>query len=263
MKKIIILCMILLNTARLSAQVQYEPKVFVAGNDTLPYQILYPEKFDSKKKYPLVFVLHGSGERGTDNKAQLIHGGKLFLRPEIREKFPAIVIFPQCPKNDFWANVKVTPTADGKRAFTFPYEKSPTKAMALLIGLVESYRKESTTDKRRIYIGGLSMGGMGTFELLARKPETFAAAFPICGGGNVDYVKKYKKVPLWIFHGAKDDIVLPIYSEMIVNKLKVLGRDVKFTLYPDANHNSWDRAFAEADFLPWLFSNSRKQLFFR
>ena len=105
---------------------------------------------------------------------------------------------------------------------------------------------------------GLSMGGMGTFELVRRKPATFAAAVPICGGAHEATAKGLRKTAWWIFHGAKDDVVPPHYSKIMADALKKQKANVKFTLYPDANHNSWDPAFAEKDLLPWLFSHKRK-----
>lgn len=99
------------------------------------------------------------------------------------------------------------------------------------------------------------MGGMGTFELLRRRPNVFAAAFAICGGDNVENVKHYKDVPLWIFHGEDDSIVPASHSITIVEKLKELGSKPRFNLYPGVDHNSWDNAFAEPKLLRWLFRN--------
>ena len=101
------------------------------------------------------------------------------------------------------------------------------------------------------------MGAMGTYELLRRKPKTFAAAFAICGGDNVANVQKYQNVPLWIFHGERDSVVPVALATTIANQLIVLGKPAKLTLYPEANHNSWDSAFAEPELLPWLFSNHK------
>ncbi len=115
-------------------------------------------------------------------------------------------------------------------------------------------------DNNRIYLGGLSMGAMGTFEILERIPNTFASAFAICGGDNLDAVAAYAdKTPLWIFHGAKDDVVDPKLSVNIVSELLKLGAHPNFNLYSDDNHNSWDSAFAEPGFLAWLFSKSKSQ----
>jgi len=242
------------NFAQAQDLTKYEKKIFIKGKDTIPYRILYPENFDQTKKYPVLFFLHGRGESGNDNEKQLSHGAKLFLAPDFRKNHPAIVVFPQCSTDSYWANV-IIKTVDGKRTFNFRKGGKPTKAMRAATALVDEITAANFTDQKRVYLAGLSMGGMGTYELLRRKPKTFAAAFAICGGDHVANVKRYKKVPLWIFHGEKDDVVPFSHSLTVVNQLKVLGYTPKFTLYPEANHNSWDSAFAEPQLLPWLFSN--------
>jgi len=256
MKKlnIAIILSLLLTSAFAQDLSKYKKEHFIHGTDTLKYRALYPENFDATKKYPVVFFLHGRGESGNDNEKQLTHGGKMFLTDSFRKNFPAIVIFPQCAEDSYWANVEIE-EAGGKRFFTFVKGGRPTKSMALVLGLVNKVEKETYTDKSKIYIGGLSMGGMGTFEVLRRKPQTFAAAFAICGGDNEVNVKKYKNTPLWIFHGGLDDIVSPQFSYSVYRELKKLGHEPKFTIYPKANHNSWDPAFAEPELMPWLFSH--------
>ena len=234
----------------------YKPEKFIRGTDTLLYRILMPENFDKTKTYPVLLFLHGAGERGNDNKAQLIHGSKLFLRPEVRANYPAIVIFPQCPEDSYWSNVKSS-TVNGKRNFEFEKGGKPTLAMKMVMSLMEQVKDLPYTDNKRIYAGGLSMGGMGTFEILRRMRGEFAAAFAVCGGDNPENVRKYKNIPLWIFHGAKDDVVPPENSQIIADALKAKKADVKFTMYPEANHNSWDQAFAEPELLSWLFSHKR------
>jgi len=237
----------------------YQSKSFIFKGDTLPYRILYPENFDPAKKYPLLLVLHGVGERGNNNTAQLAHGGNVFIKPEVRGRFPAIVVFPQCPVNSYWANVDITTDpATHKRTFNFQKGGKPTKAMILLLSLVNQLRHQPEVNKAQFYVGGLSMGGMGTLEILRRKPQYFAAAFSICGGDNPANAKKYaRKVPLWFFHGGKDDVVTPDHSVTMVAAVKEAGGNPKFTLYPNDNHNSWDDAFAEPGLLPWLFSHKK------
>lgn len=237
----------------------FEKKEHYYKQGKLGYRVLYPENFDPSKKYPLVYFLHGAGERGTDNEKQLVHGSKLFLDAQNRSDCPAIIVFPQCPPNDYWANVsREVNTETGKRDFIFAKKGKPTKAMQGAISLIDSLVALSHVDKSRVYVSGLSMGGMGTFELVNRKPDTFAAAMPICGGDNPKSAKSYaKKLPFWVFHGAKDNVVPPVYSQQMVDALKAKGGTVKFSLYPDANHNSWDSAFAEPEFLSWLFSQSK------
>jgi predicted peptidase len=130
--------------------------------------------------------------------------------------------------------------------------------MRLVLKLLDELLHESYIDNDRVYLGGLSMGGMGTFDLVSLKPRTFAAAFPICGGGNPGTARKISRVTsFWIFHGAEDDVVDPEYSAVMAEALKKHKGKVKFTIYPDTDHNSWDKAFAEPELLPWVFSNRR------
>ena len=230
----------------------FQKKWMVQGGDTLPYRLLLPENYDHTKKYPVIFFLHGAGERGNDNEKQLVHGAKVFLRDSIREKFPAIVIFPQCNTNSYWSNV-LRVYDDKSRIFHFVKDEKPTRYMQLLNQLVKYVMETYPVNEKQVYAGGLSMGGMGTFELVYRNPGLFAAAFPICGGANMGTAKYMKNVSWWIFHGAKDDVVPPSHSEKMVESLKKAKAKVKFTLYPEANHNSWDPAFAEPKLFDWLF----------
>ena len=108
-----------------------------------------------------------------------------------------------------------------------------------------------------MYIGGLSMGGMGTYEFVRRNRGVFAAAFAICGGARPETAKEMKEVSWWLFHGAKDNVVPPEFTEQMAKALKSAGAKVKYTVYPDAGHNSWDAAFAEPEFLPWLFAHNK------
>ncbi len=236
----------------------YQKKVFKRGSETLNYRILYPEHFDPAHPYPLVLFLHGSGERGNDNEKQLVHGGTLFLQPENREKFPAVVVFPQCPREDYWVARTQTPRDTGGNDFGFSAQNPPTPAMQLVLELLDSLLQQSYIDTKRVYVGGLSMGGMGTFDILTRRPDVFAAAFPICGGGDPAGVASYAGITaLWVFHGGKDNVVPPENSEKMVEAIREHGGTVKFTLYPEANHNSWDSAFAEPSLMPWIFSHSK------
>lgn len=238
----------------------YEKKEFVLSEGkVLPYRILYPENYDRTKKYPVILLLHGAGERGSDNQMQLIHGSKLFLKEENRKNFPAIVIFPQCPADNFWAAAKVDRT---KQPFKieFDYAGEPNWPLVAANELVKKIAKEEAVDEKRIYISGLSMGGMGTFESVYRYPTLYAAALPICGGGNsMLYDERVKNIPFWVFHGAVDAVVSPKRSQEMVDRLKALKAKVKYTEYPGVNHNSWDNAFAEPDYLKWMFEQKKKK----
>jgi predicted peptidase len=260
MRFMIILLLLFQVTTNLFAQDlnQYEKKVYAsASGQQLPYRILYPENYDRTKKYPLILVLHGGGERGNDNEKQLTHGAKLFLTEENRKNFPAIVIFPQCPTESYWGNVQID-RSTSPITLTFDYSKPETVALQSAIALVKEVIKEEGVDKKRIYITGLSMGGMGTFEAVYRNPKLFAAATPICGGGDVArYDKRVAKIPFRVFHGSVDAVVDVKESQKMVEKLKTLKASVYYTEYPNVNHNSWDNAFAESDFLSWMFSKKR------
>lgn len=225
---------------------------------TLPYRILFPDDYNPKKKYPLVVFLHGAGERGDNNETQLVHGSKLFTDPANRKAYPAIVVFPQCPADGYWSSVLVNRNTL-PLTLEFDYTKPMTPALQAAVELVQKLISTEGVDKKRIYVAGLSMGGMGTFEAVYRFPKLFAAAVPICGGADVKaYDKRIAKIPFRVFHGAKDDVVDPQNSRVIVEKLKALNAAVEYIEYPEANHNSWDSAFAEPDFLSWMFARRKK-----
>ena len=237
----------------------YEKKEFVfAEGKTLPYRILYPVNYDKTKKYPLLLFLHGAGERGKDNEKQLAWGAKLFITEENRKKFPVIVVLPQCPEESFWAVMK-TDQSKQPPVRTFDYSMEPNWPLAAANELVKKLSNEEGVDKKQIFISGLSMGGMGTFESVYRYPDLYAAALPICGGGDVNhYDKRVAKVPFWIFHGADDAVVNVKLSQEMVEKLKSLKAEVKYTEYPGVNHDSWKNAFAEPDYLTWMLSHKKK-----
>lgn len=142
----------------------------IEGEDTLSYRILYPKNFNPAEKYPLVLFLHGAGERGDDNKKQLVHGSSLFLNQKNRENFPAVVIFPQCPSSEYWAKADIERSPEGN-TFKFDYSGAPNKSMGLVMKLLDQYSQNHFIDQKRLYVGGLSMGGMGTFEILSRMPN--------------------------------------------------------------------------------------------
>jgi len=250
-----ILC---LGTAATAQKSTFEKGSIEHQDKTMTYRILKPVNFDETKQYPLHIFLHGAGERGSDNEAQLKHGSKLFI--EQSAKFPAIVIFPQCPEDDYWAQRDFK--RDDKRdinTYRFPKQSEPTWAMSAVMALLDEYLEKEYIDLSRVYISGLSMGGMGTFELLARRPEVFAAATPICGGGNPETVSAWaKETPVWIFHGNEDKVVPPIYSKLMYKAVLKTGAKPKLTLYDRVGHASWGRAFAEKNYFAWMYSKKRK-----
>lgn len=246
-------------SASAQSREDFKRENFVSSGDTLNYRILYPKNFDKEETYPLMLFLHGAGERGTDNEVQLTHGGDLFLQEEIRENFPAIVIFPQAPKEDYWAKVDVNREVKPFE-FNFKKEEGPTTSLQLVMALLNSVASEKFVDNDRIYVGGLSMGGMGTYELIYRQPKMFAAAFAICGGADPTITENYPEdFNIWIFHGEQDDIVPPTLSKEMARMINHHGGNAKLSLYPNDNHNSWDSALAEPYLLPWLFSHQTSE----
>ena len=199
----------------------------------LNYLLYLPTDYsNSKKGYPLVLFLHGAGERGNDNDYQLYHGSNYFLNYEFRNAFPSIIVFPQCPKNSYWANIKGIPNPK------YPTQKNsfsnnlPNNQQLLILESLMSYlEKNYKINSNKRYIAGLSMGGMGAFELIARNPNYFAAGIAICGGANPKWAKFFNNTPLWIFHGMKDNVVPPELSINMFLAIKVYNPNSKLTLY--------------------------------
>lgn len=251
LNKIILLftmyCLNIVNAQNLDL---FEKEIFIKGKDTLKYRILTPINYNQKNIYPVHLFLHGAGERGNDNELQLVHGAKLFLKKENREKYSSWVIFPQSPKNDWWGY---------EDPYKFDYKVTKSKAMDLVVKLMDDFIKRKDVDANKVYVSGLSMGGMGTFVILNLRPNMFAAATPICGDGEPSSVNNYaKKIPIWIFHGSDDTVVSPKNSLKMAKAIIENGGSPKMTFYENVGHNSWNNAFKEKDFLKWIHSKSKK-----
>ena len=220
-------------------------------NDTLLYRMLEPQKKCFLKKYPLVIFLHGSGERGNDNERQLIWGAGAFIRKESLKNYLCYVIAPQCPEGKRWL----------EKNWALPSHEmpeDPSETMALVIELIDKVIDEYPINERRIYITGLSMGGYGTWDLISRMPDKFAAAAPVCGGGDERQAPKLIDMPIWVFHGAEDTTVPPERSRHMVQAVKDAGgTKIKYTEYPDVGHGSWKPAYADPEFLKWMFSQKK------
>ncbi|MCX7638378.1 MAG: prolyl oligopeptidase family serine peptidase [Cyclobacteriaceae bacterium] len=222
---------------------EFVKQIFISGNDTLPYRLLQPEKAKSGKKYPLIIFLHGAGERGRDNEANLKYITDLFLNPYNRKKFPAFVMVPQCPQQKWWAPQN--------------WSDKPASPADLVIRLADDLVKSYPIDVSRIYLMGLSMGGNGTWYLLTRYPDRFAAGVPICGWGNRELIPAMKDIPVWAFHGDKDPVVPAEKSRELISALQNAGGHPRYTEYKDTGHDSWTPALNEPELLKWLFSFKR------
>jgi predicted peptidase len=203
-------------------------KVEVRKHVTLETRFLLylPEGYDNlDKQWPLLLFLHGAGETG-----DMLDFVKKYGPPNMIEhgyKFPFIVISPQCPDEQTWS-VEVLDM--------------------LLNEMVRLYH----IDINRLYVTGLSMGGTATWELAEAYPSRFAAIVPICGQADPQKARLIRDLPVWVFHGAKDDIHPPEQSENMVNALKALGSPVKFTLYPEGDHDAWTAAYLDPKLWEWL-----------
>lgn len=217
-----------------AAAVKQQPRHFdkeITVHLKLDYLLYLPPGYDKEEKsWPLVLFLHGAGESGQDLNKVKIHGPPKLV--EAGKEFPFILVSPQAPRMGWDVQT----------------------LNALLDNMIANYK----VDKDRIYVTGLSMGGFGTWALAAAYPDRFAALVPICGGGNTADAKKLNYLPIWVFHGAKDNVVPPSRSETMVNALKEAGAThIKFTLYPNANHDSWTETYNNPEMWNWLLQQKR------
>ncbi|WP_437191631.1 dienelactone hydrolase family protein [Planctomicrobium sp. SH527] len=221
-----------------------------ANSEVLNYRELTPPKITPDTLYPLVVFLHGAGERGDDNTAQLVHVAKELATPEMRERHPAFVFAPQCPKMQRWVETDWT-----LNEHSMPEVASTS--MGLLISLIEESVKKLPIDPKRIYIVGLSMGGYGTWDLMQRRPDLVAAGIPICGGGDATRGEVLKNIPIWAFHGDQDQAVKVERSRAMIKAIKEAKGHPIYTEYPGVGHNSWTMTAQNRLVWDWLFAQHK------
>jgi len=219
------------------------------SGESIPYRLLVPPDCDPRRRYPLILFLHGAGERGSDNEAQLEHAE--VLRLVMDEANPCLLVAPQCRRQRKWVEVPW----DFRRPHTTPDQPSP--AMRLTMELLDALEEEFPIDPDRRYATGISMGGFGTFDLLVRRPRRFAAAVPICGGADEARAGQIAHVPLWAFHGAKDRTVPVVRSRAAIDALRTAGGNPRYTEYDRLGHDCWSRAYREPELRDWLFAQRR------
>jgi predicted peptidase len=236
-----------LQLARAAENEVFAPRVFRNGrNQTMPYRLFVPASYDRRERYPLVFWLSGSAGRGDNNLNQIsignVIGSHVWTTPENQSKHPCLVVAPQCPENRTWSTSGAEPDAP----------------LLLALELLSELRKEFSIDSQRLYITGQSMGGFGTWAAISAYPKMFAAAMPLCGGGDEGQAAKLTKIPIWTFHGAKDETVSVERSRKMIAAIRRAGGQPKYTEYADEGHMVWNRAFNEPELLPWVFAQKRK-----
>jgi len=203
-----------------------------AGNEmTTRYWLYLPKNHDGKTKLPLLLFLHGAGERGDDLEVVKKHGPPKLCTAQA--DWPFITVSPQCAREKRWD-------------------------AAVLTNLVDHVVATQQADEKRLYVTGLSMGGSGTWSIIAAHPDKFAAAVPMCGRGDVAAAEKMVALPIWVFHGAKDTGSPAALSETMVDAIKQAGGDkVKLTIDPDAGHDCWTKAYADPALYRWLLEQKR------
>jgi predicted peptidase len=221
------------------------------------YRLLCPEPAvangQSDGRYPLVLYLHGAGERGTDNAKQLKYLPTWLAEPAMRQKYPCFVLAPQCRMDERWVDVS---WAD---ATSTPQPATPTVDLAAATAALEDVLAREAVDPDRIYLTGLSMGGYGTWDLVARSPERFAAILPVCGGGDERVAARIASLPIWCFHGDADTAVPVQRSRTMIAAVKEAGGRPIYSELSGVGHDSWTPAYRDAFVLDWLFSQRRKE----
>ena len=222
--------------ARADDQTAVTFKKRISSEVELHYLLHLPQGYDKSAKdqrWPLVLFLHGAGERGADLEIVKKHGPPKLIAAG--KDIPAIVISPQCPTDEWWND-----HIDG------------------LLALLDDVQKKHNVDPDRVYVTGLSMGGFGTWALLAREPQRFAAAIPICGGGSRLGLQRAANTPIWAFHGDADPLVPVEESTRLVEAMKARGaKDVKLTIYPGVSHDSWTQTYDDPAVWEWLLAQKR------
>ncbi len=195
------------------------------------YFLYLPDNYNkTSANWPLLLFLHGAGERGNNINKVKVHGPPKLIANG--RSFPFLVLSPQCPEGRWWSTETLN---------------------VLLNEIVNQYR----VDRDRIYLTGLSMGGYGTWSMATEYPDRFAAIAPICGGGDPEKAERIKNLPIWVFHGAKDSVVPIEQSQRMVDALKELGSDVKFTVYPQAGHDAWTDTYHNKELYDWFLKHKR------
>jgi len=219
--------------------------------EVFDYRMSAPQFPVPDKLYPMIIFLHGSGECGTDNKRHIRLGLPHLMKSLMMLNQQAVILAPQCQRGNWWVQ-KLAMQA------SYSASKKPTASMEVTMELCRNIMKSQPVDPDRIYITGLSLGGFGTWDAIQRWPDFFAAAVPICGGGDIKEVKQLKKLPVWIFHGDADKNVNVDCSRRMVEAMRNAGcRKVYYTEYPGVAHNCWDKAYGDQEMVTWLLDQRK------
>ena len=221
---------------------------------TLRYRLYVPKNFDCGEKLPLLVFLHGAGERGDDNEKQLIHGLQDLFNDVESPVYDSVVFVPQCGEESQWV---LTPWSEGNYSVDNVAESRELECVcAAMDALTDLYR----IDEDRVYVTGLSMGGFGTWDMLARHGARFAAGMPVCGGGDPDYANLLKRIPIRVFHGSEDDAVPVSGSRAMFAAIREAGgEEIGYTEFDGAGHGIWGTVYSDPENIRWLYGQSRKE----
>jgi len=241
----------------LSARAQFAPDDFMrpcvytnAAGETFPYRLGAPQFPEAGKKYPLILFLHGSGECGTNNLSQIKVGLPALVKSLLKQPEQVMVAAPQCQNGNWWVrHLALSPE--------YAASKDPTPSLEVALELCRHLVAARQADPDRLYITGLSLGGFGVWDAIQREPNLFAAAIPICGGGDIRRVREIKTLPIWIFHGREDKNVPVACGRRMEEALRQIKGRAKYTEYENGAHNVWDRTYADPAVIGWLLKQSR------
>lgn len=237
LKPVLLLALIVFNVLLCHAQLAEKYNYGQHYYQSLRYGLFKPDSYDPKKLYPLIVYLHGSRDTVSRDMS--------WYQPQVQKEHPAFVLTPKCENPDQgWGNT---------------WKEGHTAATAKTLRLIDSLVGVYNIDRDRLYLFGISMGGFGVFSIVAKEKGKFAAAYAVCGGSDVKAASKLMDTPLWIFHGDADDIVpVRLSRDVFKEIIRLGGKNVRYTEYPDVKHNSWENVAQEKTLEPWLFAQKRK-----
>ena len=221
----------------------FESRIFTNNKgNTLLYRLLKPLDYDPTKKYPLVVSLPYGGQPATDMIKQIegAVAAELLSTDVNRKKYPAFIFIPHCPPGSGWGGIPNYPSVD-----------------SLVLDAISSLDNLFGIDVKRRYVTGISRGGYGTWNFICKRPDMFAAAIPVCGGGDSALASKAATVAVWAFHGKNDKNVPVSGSRNMISALERAGSHPKYSEFPDEGHNIWYKVSITPGLWDWLFAQER------
>ena len=215
---------------------QFNKEIQILKQVNLQYLLYLPELYtETNERLPLILFLHGRDQRGDDLNLLKIRGIPQLI--DTKDNFPFIVLSPQCPSYYIWPSV-----FDG------------------ILAILDEVSRNYPVDPNRIYLTGLSMGGYAVWDLAMDYPDRFAAIAPVSASGSAERVNILKEIPVWAFHGEKDDVVPVEEVHEIISALVANGGNAQLTVYPDADHDAWTEAYSNSQLYNWFLEHSKEEI---